>query len=83
MVNWKIHFVNNLSTLFSLQISRPYPKTHAIQSKKKKKNHTHTCNKINALQRIIKLNKKMLIQEPMFKLLGRDPLAIHVNRLHI
>ena len=54
-----------------------------MQLNQKKKKKPHTCNKINALQRIIKLNKKMLIQEPMFKLLGRDPLAIHVNRLHI
>ena len=47
-----------------------YQKTHAIQSN----THIHTRNKLNALQRIIKLKKKMLIQEPMFKLLGRDPL---------
>ena len=46
-------------------------------------NHTHARTKINALQRIIKLNKKMLIQEPMFKLLGRDPLGIRVHRLHL
>ena len=47
-----------------------YQKTHAIQSN----THIHTRNKITALQRIIKLKKKMLIQESMFKLLGRDPL---------
>ena len=81
MVNWKIHFVNNL-ILYSPSKSLVFIQKH-MQFNQKKKNHTHTCNKINALQRIIKLNKKMLIQEPMFKLLGRDPLAIHVNRLHI
>ena len=60
------------------------------QPQKTQNNHhklyqKNACNKIKASQRIRKLNtkKKMLIQEPSFKLLGRNPLAICICYAHI